>query len=571
MPPPYPDLPNTELLTRIPLTARVVLDVGCATGALGAAYRRVNPRARLLGIDSNAEAAALAAHRLDEVALVDVEDQPLPFDLPGGIDCLIYGDVIEHLRDPWAVLAAQTEVLTPDGVVLVCVPNVEHWSFLAHLMRGDWAYQPSGLLDETHLRWFSLESMRKALVDAGLALCDVHPRVFDLEQARTFTSAMAPALRAMNVEPEAYLHRAAPLQYIWRARKEARTRLTVVANMLQPVGGVSHVRIVYPLQAMATDPSVSAQLLTAQNPAGLNMPETEADAPKICVLHRPVLIGSESQAVIQRMIDRGWVVVTEFDDHPDFFRALQDPAQLSFRGVHAVQTTTPVLADILRDRNPEVMIFPNAARVLPEPANFSDPERTTLFFGALNREPDWRPLIGALNAAAEELNGRLQFEIVHDRAFFDALVTPHKRFTPTCDHDTYLRLLGQSEICFMPLSDTPFNRAKSDLKFVEAGSARCAALASETVYANTIENGRTGLIFRNEAELHEAVLRLVEAPDLARALGDAARAYVARERMLAYQTAPRIAWYRRLWDRRAELNAALRARMPTPEFADAGR
>ena len=562
---PYPDIANTELLTRIPLSARVVLDVGCATGALGAAYRRFNPRARLLGIDSNPEAASFAAQRLDEVAMVDVEEQPLPFDLPGGIDCLVYGDVIEHLRDPWSVLAEQAEALNPEGMVLICVPNVEHWSFVARLMRGDWAYERAGLLDETHLRWFSLESMRETLVEAGLALCDVQPRVFDQDQARAFVNTLAPALRAMNIEPEAYFNRAAPLQYVWRARKAARPRLIVAANMLQPVGGVSHVRVVYPLQAMATDPSVSAQLLS-----GPGLPDVDQGVPKVCILHRPVLVGADAHAMIQRIIDHGWVVVTEFDDHPDFFRALQDPAQLSFRGVHAVQTTTPVLADILRDRNPEVMIFPNAVRMLPEPVNFSQPGRVTLFFGALNREPDWRPLMPILNTLSTELGERLHFEVVHDQAFFDSLVTPHKRFTPTCDHETYLRLLGGCEICFMPLADTPFNRAKSDLKFIEAGAARCAAVASETVYGNTIENGRTGLIFRNEAELREALLRLISAPDLGRALGDAARAYVARERMLAYQTAPRIAWYRKLWERRAELNAALRARVAVPEFATVG-
>ncbi len=562
---PYPDIANTELLTRIPLSARVVLDVGCATGALGAAYRRFNPRARLLGIDSNPEAASFAAQRLDEVAMVDVEEQPLPFDLPGGIDCLVYGDVIEHLRDPWSVLGEQAEALNPEGMVLICVPNVEHWSFVARLMRGDWAYERAGLLDETHLRWFSLESMRETLVEAGLALCDVQPRVFDQDQARAFVNTLAPALRAMNIEPEAYFNRAAPLQYVWRARKAARPRLIVAANMLQPVGGVSHVRVVYPLQAMATDPSVSAQLLS-----GPGLPDVDQGVPKVCILHRPVLVGTDAHAMIQRIIDHGWVVVTEFDDHPDFFRALQDPAQLSFRGVHAVQTTTPVLADILRDRNPEVMIFPNAVRMLPEPVNFSQPGRVTLFFGALNREPDWRPLMPVLNTLSTELGERLHFEVVHDQAFFDSLVTPHKRFTPTCDHETYLRLLGGCEICFMPLADTPFNRAKSDLKFIEAGAARCAAVASETVYGNTIENGRTGLIFRNEAELREALLRLISAPDLGRALGDAARAYVARERMLAYQTAPRIAWYRKLWERRAELNAALRTRVAVPEFATVG-
>ena len=95
--PSYPDHLNADLLDRIPLGAAIVLDVGCSTGALGAAYRRLNPRARLLGIEADPAAAEVAARRLDEVAVVDVEDDPLPFQLDRPIDCIIYGDVLEHL------------------------------------------------------------------------------------------------------------------------------------------------------------------------------------------------------------------------------------------------------------------------------------------------------------------------------------------------------------------------------------------------------------------------------------------------------------------------------------------
>ena len=109
--------------------------------------------------------------------------------------------------------------------------------------------------------------------------------------------------------------------------------------------------------------------------------------------------------------------------------------------------------------------------------------------------------------------------------------------------------------------DTPFNRAKSDLKFIEAGACRAASLASHIVYADSIEDGHTGLLFHNAEELRDRLLRLVAMPELARDLGDAARHYVAGERMLAYQVAPRIAWYRSLWARRAELNSALQARL----------
>jgi glycosyltransferase involved in cell wall biosynthesis len=121
----------------------------------------------------------------------------------------------------------------------------------------------------------------------------------------------------------------------------------------------------------------------------------------------------------------------------------------------------------------------------------------------------------------------------------------------------------------MPLSDTPFNRAKSDLKFIEAAACRVATLASDVVYGGTVQDGRTGLMFRNEDELRTLLARLVTMPDIARDIGNVAREYVARERMLAYQTGPRIAWYRSLWERRVELNDALRARVADQELTDA--
>ena len=150
---------------------------------------------------------------------------------------------------------------------------------------------------------------------------------------------------------------------------------------------------------------------------------------------------------------------------------------------------------------------------------------------------------------------------MHDQRFFEALETEHKSFTPTCDYETYLDLLGTSEICYMPLSDTPFNRAKSDLKFIESGACRVAALASTVVYSDTIQDGRTGLLFRDDTELYDRLMRLVAMPELARNLATAARQYVAQNRMLAYQILPRIAWYRSLWRRRVALQAALQERM----------
>lgn len=114
----------------------------------------------------------------------------------------------------------------------------------------------------------------------------------------------------------------------------------------------------------------------------------------------------------------------------------------------------------------------------------------------------------------------------------------------------------------MPLQDTLFNRCKSDLKFLEAAAARVVSLASPTVYGRVIEDGRTGMIFRDAAELAARLRRLLSDPADALRMAEAARLYVAERRMLAYQLADRVAWYRSLWGRREQLNRALLSRVP---------
>jgi 2-polyprenyl-3-methyl-5-hydroxy-6-metoxy-1,4-benzoquinol methylase len=553
----YPDNLNPDLLARIPLDAETVLDVGCHTGLLGAIYRQRNPRVRYFGIDSNPGAIRIAATRLTQAAMLDVETDPLPFAAPGGYDCIIYGDVLEHLRDPWKVLRAHAALLSPKGVMLVCVPNAAHWNVTRRLLDGSFDYEDQGVLDRTHLRWFTLDSMRKALIGTGLALCDVWPRVFDQAEAERFADLIKETLAGLGISRQTYLARAAPLQYVWRVRRTAAAPIAIRATMLKPHGGVSDIRVLYPLRAVQTDPSVTVQVGEVES-----FPDPTAQLPALCILHRPLLVGPEGVAAFRYLLRRGFLVVTEFDDRPDFIPALRDEKLMNFRAAHAVQTSTPVLAEILRAQNPEVGVFANGVAQLPQPENFRSGEKLTLFFGAINRVSDWGPMMPALNAAAALLRDRLHFCVVGDRAFYEALESPNKTFTALCDHQTYMRLLGQCEISFMPLQDTPFNRAKSDLKFIEAGAARVAALASPVVYGETIEDGVTGLLFRDQQELQDRLVRLASMPALALSVAEAALKMVAATRMDAYQVGARIRWYRSLLDRREELTRALLDRVP---------
>jgi glycosyltransferase involved in cell wall biosynthesis len=546
----------SELLSRIPLSAGTVLLVGCGPGTLAAAYRTLNPRARLLGIEADPLLAALATSHLHEVAAADVEIDPLPFDLPDGIDCIIYNAILERLRDPWGLIGRHVDALNPDGVMLICVPNVEYWRLAHRTLCGSW---PEGEIEDQHcapFHSFNSDTVQNHLIRAGLTLCDVIPREPDNDAAARFAATLALGLEALGVDPRDYTKRAAPSHLIWRVRKEPCRRMILAGNMLDPVGGVSHVRVVYPIKAVATDPTVSANVTDR-----VEIGQAGDGLSRIFVLHRPALIGERGHELLRQLTDSGFVIVTEFDDHPDHFDMMRNGGALSFYGAHAVQTSTTVMADALRRYNPEIAVFPNAMGRLPEIRNFSDDQSVTMFFGALNRQQDWLALMPAINAVAARAGERLKFQVVHDEVFFDALETPHKAFTPTCDYETYLRLLGGSEISFMPLSDTPFNRAKSDLKFIEAAACRVAALASSVVYGNSIEDGRTGLLFRDPMEFHARLLRLLAMPELARDLANAARQYVTDDRMLAYQVAARIAWYRSLWTRRDALDQARQERM----------
>lgn len=205
---------NRDLLERIPPQARTILEVGCGTGALGAAFKASHPQAHYVGLEAAECAAEQAREVLDQVICADVESTDLRLtDLPP-LDCLIYGDVLEHLRDPWSCLQRQAPLLKPHGTLLACIPNVQHWSVILMLLRGEWPLADEGLFDRTHLRWFTRSGITNLTQQAGLTIQEIQPRIFDPAQARAFLQALEPALPRLGLEAKTLLAGIAPLQYV---------------------------------------------------------------------------------------------------------------------------------------------------------------------------------------------------------------------------------------------------------------------------------------------------------------------------------------------------------------------
>jgi len=153
----YYECARPELLELIPHSAGRVLDVGCGAGRLGEALKARQP-ASVVGIEVIPEAAARARPRLDQVIEGDVEELDLNF-AEGSFDCIVCGDVIEHLREPERFLASARTWLASSGRVVASLPNVRHHTVVSGLLDGNWSYEAAGLLDETHLHFFTRRDM----------------------------------------------------------------------------------------------------------------------------------------------------------------------------------------------------------------------------------------------------------------------------------------------------------------------------------------------------------------------------------------------------------------------------
>ncbi|WP_448188850.1 class I SAM-dependent methyltransferase [Azospirillum sp. sgz301742] len=216
----YHDQVNPDLLDAIPAAATRILEVGCGTGALGQALKARTPQAHCTGLELNPEAAMVARQRLDRVVEGDAEDDSVLAQIDGGsFDAVVFGDVLEHLIDPARLLTRLHRVTRADAVVIACIPNVQHWSVLTALLGGHWDYTDGGILDRTHLRFFTLDSGLDLFMRAGWQPADVRGRIFDREDGMRFADTLRPAVQAMGIDPDGFAEGVLPLQYIILAEK----------------------------------------------------------------------------------------------------------------------------------------------------------------------------------------------------------------------------------------------------------------------------------------------------------------------------------------------------------------
>jgi SAM-dependent methyltransferase len=165
-----------ELLSTSGIRPRNVLELGCAAGRFAKhVIDRLSPSS-YVGVEGDVAAAEQARAVLKTVHVVDINDSaPDALGIQAGsIDLLIALDVLEHLVDPWEVLATYAAAVKPGGHLLASIPNVAHASIIQGLCEGRWRYEAAGLLDATHLRFFTRQSIVDLCAGAGFAVRRTH-------------------------------------------------------------------------------------------------------------------------------------------------------------------------------------------------------------------------------------------------------------------------------------------------------------------------------------------------------------------------------------------------------------
>jgi 2-polyprenyl-3-methyl-5-hydroxy-6-metoxy-1,4-benzoquinol methylase len=182
-----------------------VLDVGCATGNLAEVL--AGRGCRVTGIEIDPEAARQAEKHCERVIVGDVESLDLGAELDEeDFDVIVFGDVLEHLKDPLQTLRRLKPLLHTEGYVIASIPNIAHGSVRLALMQGRFRYRSLGLLDDTHLRFFTRETVEQLFKDAGFLIAELRHTtrgIFDTEIEIDREQLPSEVLRLVEEDPEA--------------------------------------------------------------------------------------------------------------------------------------------------------------------------------------------------------------------------------------------------------------------------------------------------------------------------------------------------------------------------------
>ena len=494
---------HQELLKFIPADAKVIVELDCGNGTIASQYKHINPHCRYIGIESNPKLAKNAAAQLDKILVGNIQQNISTLNIPPKtVDCLIYGWNLMDMSNPTEILKYYQSWLTNDAQVLVIIANVQFWHRIINLLKGNWENS------EIIRHWLSLESLKSYFTTAGLQIYEVQTRGEKGEEFEKFLQLTQPLVDALGLDRKKFTTLTAAEYFIVRATKSPiPTRRLLIQTIIMEPKACGTIRVLEPDRFSDTIPGV--RTISAVKTADLNLgwPQEE----KIFIWQRTILSYPSDFHKLKSLLKKNYLIVAEIDDNPLRRPEYAENNYLSYRGCHCVQTSTESLAKFLRQYNPNVVVFQNQLAKIPplSEQTLSYNSYPSIFFGAINREQDWKEIMPIINQILSDNQDKIRVKVIHDELFFKSLNTANKEFYPFCAYDQYLEILASCDIGLLPLNDNQINQMKSDLKFIECAGYGVAVLASPTVYQNTIIDDETGLIYYSLSDFARKFRQLI--------------------------------------------------------------
>lgn len=496
-----------------------VLEVGCASGYFGLALREDGHHVKCI------EPYAPAAHEATAAGLdvfMGTFDDYCEQHPDHKFDAITFGDVLEHLIEPGEALKTCLQHLNGGGSVVCSIPNVAHISVRALLLEGRWEYKKTGILDETHLRFFCRDQFENLALSAGFEIESIQAvrlsaqqadRMFDLNLSAQMVNAVE-ALRANDsaLDVFQYVYRLRPTNEGTKKPPKVPGSIWVVSD--HPSSTHTDVRIRRALNQLERKTVISINYLSYVQIK--NRPLQGVDA---VIFQRPST--DFHCKVVDRVRHQGIPYVYEVDDlivaPPDYSEVADTMRAAKSRILHMmanaslVTVSTQRLADELKNFCKNISLVPNAPIATPkerhlrydptEPISFvlasSDTVPVDILAAAINKlkkvHPD-RFTVHAIGPIAKGLNKVLEFS-AKQHPFM-----PREQFVSCI---TSLK----NAVLLIPLDEGRFNACKSAIKFQDCAAAGVVVVASNVEpYKDAVQEGVSGLLVENQVDQWFAVM-----------------------------------------------------------------
>ncbi len=315
----YYGFSRPEVVAVVQPKGKRVLDIGCAGGAMGSAMLEAGAT-EVVGVEIVPEAAKLAREKLTAVYQLDLEKLPeLPYP-DGHFDVITFADVLEHVRDPVAVLKHLRRYVKNEGTIVCSIPNVRHESVLLPLVfNGTFKYQDAGILDRTHLRFFTLAELHGFMRETGFEV--LAPMQAVRSQPGQLVPLVAEMVTAVGGDGKAFAEESTVIQYVFQARPAFAAVTSSAETVVDQWTGSRPRRVLFvpPSGAHAAWEATLTKVIASERAAtiGVMLPTAELESPPqflvdlanagsdICVIEEPKtlhgwqrVIGGASKLVV---------------------------------------------------------------------------------------------------------------------------------------------------------------------------------------------------------------------------------------------------------------------------------